>query len=48
MIRVYYYRKITDINDVRLFKDLDELNRWLSDMYELEDEYYITKIEAES
>lgn len=47
MIRVYYDRKIAGIKDIRFFKDIKELNQWLSRMYELDEKYYIIKIEVD-
>lgn len=47
MVIVQYYRKETDVNDARCFRNIDELNDWLLIMKELGEEYYITHIDYE-
>lgn len=42
MITVYYER--AGVEDIRCFKDLEELNDWLKRMKKLNEVYFITKI----
>lgn len=45
MLIVKYYRKQANMNEIRCFKNINELNIWLLAMKELEEEYYITRID---
>lgn len=46
MIRIFYYREDADVNDMRTFNNMKELNEWLSDMHSLKENYCITYIEV--
>lgn len=45
MLKVKYYRKENDVEDLRFFESFEELNQWFSAMIELGDVYYIKEIE---
>lgn len=46
MFEIHYER--SDIEDFRVFKDLEEFNEWLSAMKKLNEVYFITEIEERS
>ena len=48
MYKVKYIRKSSNVFDIRFFKDINELNKWLFNMYDIGEEYYITEIKEES